>query len=408
MQWDCLWIAPRLWTGGSSLDLIEDAAIAVQGGRIRYVGPASELPDAPTRLAREVRRYAHGLVTPGLIDCHTHLVFAGQRAGEFEQRLRGVRYEDIAAAGGGIAGSVRATRAASADELYAVSVSRARQLLADGVTTLEIKSGYGLDLDSERKMLKVARRIGRALGIQVRTTYLALHTLPFDASDRAAYVQAAVADWLPKLHAEGLVDAVDAYHEGIAFQQHEVEALYAAAHALKLPLRLHADQLSNQHGAALAAAAGALSADHLECTDDAGIAAMAAAGTVAVLLPGAYLMLKETRKPPVAALRAAGVPMAVSTDLNPGTSPLVSLRTAMNLAITLFDLRVDEALAGATTHAARALGLAEQAGQLQVGRRADFVCWDAETPAELVYWIGGALAREVVAGGTVVHTRKDA
>lgn len=407
-MWDCLWIAPRLWAGGSSLDLIEDAAIAVHGGRISYVGPASQLPDAPTRVAREVRRYAHGLVTPGLIDCHTHLVFAGQRAAEFEQRLRGVRYEEIAAAGGGIAGSVRATRAASADELYAASVPRARQLLADGVTTLEIKSGYGLDLDGERKMLKVARRIGRALGIQVRTTYLALHSLPYDASDRAAYVDAAIHDWLPKLHAEGLVDAVDAYHEGIAFHRDEVVALFAMAKELKLPLRLHADQLSNQHGAALAAASGALSADHLECTDSAGIAAMAAAGTVAVLLPGAYLMLKETRKPPVGALREAGVPMAVSTDLNPGTSPLVSLRTAMNLAITLFDLRVDEALAGATVHAARALGLADSSGQLRVGRRADFVCWDAETPAELVYWIGGALAREVVAGGNIVHTRKDA
>lgn len=406
-MWDCLWIAPRLWAGGTTLELLEDAAIAVQGGRISYVGPANQLPDAPARVAREVKRYAHGLITPGLIDCHTHLVFAGQRAQEFERRLNGVSYADIAAGGGGIAGSVRATRAASSDELYAAAVGRARQLLADGVTTLEIKSGYGLDLETERKMLKVARRVGRALGIGVRTSYLALHALPLDAPDRSAYVRAAIEDWLPTLHAEGLIDAVDAYHEGIAFDSDEVDALYAAARALKLPLRLHADQLSNQHGALLAARAGALSADHLECTDAEGVAAMAAAGTVAVLLPGAYLMLKETRKPPVEALREAGVPMAVATDLNPGTSPMVSLRTAMNLAITLFDLRVHEALAGATQHAARALGLGETHGNLAVGKRADFVCWDAETPAELVYWIGGTLAREVVAGGNIIYTRKD-
>ncbi len=406
-MWDCLWITPRLWPGGGGLDLIEDAAIATQGGRITYVGPANALPDAPSRLAREVKRYAHGLVTPGLIDCHSHLVFAGNRADEYRQRLAGSSYAQIAAAGGGIASSVRATRAASADELYVQALARARQLLADGVTTIEIKSGYGLDFESERKMLKVARRLGRALGISVRTSYLALHALPFDATDRTSYVRAAIEDWLPRLAGEGLIDAVDAYHEGIAFRSEEVRALFDAARALNLPVRLHADQLSDQQGAALAAQYQALSADHLEYTDAAGVNAMAQAGTVAVLLPGAYLMLKETRKPPVAALRDAGVPMAIATDLNPGTSPLLSLRTAMHLAISLFDLRVDEALHATTKHAARALGLQDSHGLLAPGKRADFVCWDAESPADLVYWIGGTLAREVVAAGSVVHSRSD-
>ncbi len=406
-MWDCLWITPRLWTGGASPLLLEDAAIATQGGRITYVGPANRLPDAPSQLAREVKRYAHGLVTPGLIDCHTHLVFAGHRADEYEQRLAGRSYAEISAAGGGIAGSVRATRAASADELYAQSVVRARQLVADGVTTFEIKSGYGLDLDAERKMLKVARRIGRALGVTVRTSFLALHAVPFDAVDRETYLRDVIDVWLPTLAGEGLIDAVDAYHEAIAFNTAEVAALFAAAQALNLPVRLHADQLSNQHGAALAARHQALSADHLEYTDDAGVAALAASGTVAVLLPGAFLVLKETRKPPVAALRQAGVSMAIASDLNPGTSPLLSLRSAMSLAISLFDLRIHEALQATTRHAARALGLGETHGELAPGRRADFVCWDAESPADLVYWFGGTLAREVVSGGSIIHSRPE-
>lgn len=406
-MWDCLWIAPRLWTGGPRPELIDDAALACHGGRITYVGPASALPDAPSRLAREVRRHAQGLLTPGLIDCHTHLVFAGNRADEYQQRLSGVSYAEIAARGGGIAGSVRLTRAASSDELYAQAAARARQLIADGVTTLEIKSGYGLDLESERKMLKVARRLGRSLGVTVRTSYLALHTVPAEALDRAVYVRAAVDEWLPQLAAEGLVDAVDAYHERIAFNADEVATLFRAATALKLAVRLHADQLSDQQGAALAAAHGALSADHLEYTDAAGCAAMARAGTVAVLLPAAYLVLKETRKPPVAQMRDAGVAMAVATDANPGTSPLLSLRTAMSLAVSLFDLQVEEALLGSTLHAAKALGLQETHGILTPGKRADFVCWEADSPAELVYWLGGALAREVVAGGNIIHSRPE-
>ena len=267
-MWDCLWIAPRLWMGGPSMALIEDAALAVQGDRIAYVGAVKDLPDAPSQLAREVRRYADGLLTPGLIDCHTHIVFAGNRSDEYQQRLAGASYADIAARGGGIARSVRLTRAASVDELYAQALPRARQLVADGVTTLEIKSGYGLDLEAERNMLKVARRLGRTLGITVRTTYLGLHSLPFDVTDRAAYIDDAVNEWLPQLASEGLVDAVDAYHEGIAFSAEEVERLYIKAAALNLPLRLHADQLSNQQGAALAARHGALSADHLEYTEE--------------------------------------------------------------------------------------------------------------------------------------------
>lgn len=405
-MWDRLWLAPRLCTGSAGQGLIEDAAIATQADHITYVGPAKQLPDAPSQLAREVRRCPHGLITPGLIDCHTHLVFAGNRADEFEQRIAGKSYQEIAAAGGGIARTVRATRAASADELYALALPRARNLLADGVTTIEIKSGYGLDLESERRMLKVARRLGRALGITVRTTYLALHALP-SGEDRAAYVDAAINEWLPKLHAEGLVDAVDAYHESIAFTEAEVDQLFAQATRLGLRVRLHADQLGDNQGAALAARHRALCADHLEFLDPAGIPAMAAAGTVAVLLPGAYLVLKETRKPPIDALRAGGVAMAIATDLNPGTSPLLSLRTAMHLGISLFGLRVDEVLAGGMRHAAAALGLQDTHGTLAVGRRADFVWWDAETPSELVYWIGGALAREVVAGGSTVYSRKD-
>ena len=406
-MWDRLWLAPRLLTGSPGHGLIEDAAIATQGDHITFLGPAKTLPDAPSQLAREVKRCPNGLITPGLIDCHTHLVFAGNRADEFEQRIAGKSYAEIAAAGGGIARTVKSTRAATVDELYASALPRARNLLADGVTTIEIKSGYGLEFESERRMLKVARRIGRALGITVRTSYLALHALPPDAADRASYIDAAVNDWLPKLAAEGLVDAVDAYHEGIAFASSEVELLFAQAARLKLKVRMHADQLADNHGAALAASHQALCADHLEYTSAAGIAAMAAAGTVAVLLPGAYLVLKETRKPPIDALRAAGVAMAIASDLNPGTSPMLSLRTAMHLGISLFGLRVDEALDGAMRHAASALGLQESHGTLAVGRRADFVWWDAESPAELVYWIGGALAREVIAGGSVVYTRRD-
>ena len=379
--------------------LIEDGAIAWREGRIDWLGPTAELPHAYDTL-RATAVDAHGaLLTPGLIDAHTHLVFAGERAQEFEQRLQGASYEAIACAGGGILATVRATRAADETGLLAASLPRARALLADGATTLEIKSGYALDLPGEARMLRVARRIGDELGIEVRTTLMGLHALPAEFSARRAdYVREVCTHWLPHLHTEGLVDAVDAFCEGIGFSREETRTLFTAARALGLPVKLHADQLSNLHGAALAAEFAALSADHLECTDAAGVAALAAAGTVAMLLPGSFYVLRETRLPPIAALRAAQVPMAVATDLNPGTAPLRSLRVAMNMACTLFGLTPLEALRGVTVHAARALALNDR-GRLAQGLRADLVLWDATAPAELSYWIGGTLARTVIAAG---------
>ncbi len=388
--------------GDDGYGLIEDGAIAWREGRIAWLGSTAKLPRAFDAL-RATALDAHGaLLTPGLIDAHTHLVFAGERAHEFEQRLEGIGYEAIAHAGGGILATVRATRAADEASLLTASLPRALALLADGVTTLEIKSGYALDSEGEASMLRVARRIGSELGIDVRTTLLGLHALPPEFSDqRADYVREVCTQWLPRLHAEGLVDAVDAFCEGIGFSATETRQMFGAARALGLPVKLHADQLSNLHGAALAAEFGALSADHLECTDARGVAALAAAGTVAMLLPGSFYVLRETRLPPIAALRAARVPMAVATDLNPGTSPLRSLRVAMNMACTLFGLTPLEALRGVTVHAARALALTGR-GRLATGLRADLVLWDAATPAELSYWIGGTLTRMVIAGGTRV------
>lgn len=378
---------------------VENGALGWRDGKITFAGAMSELPSRPESLAARVESVRGALVTPGLVDCHTHLVFGDDRANEFEMRLEGASYEAIARAGGGILSSVRATRAASEDELFEQSLPRARALLHDGVTTLEIKSGYGLDLDTEMKMLRVARRIGAALGITVKTTFLGLHALPPEFKDRRADFVAAVCDeWLPRVAAEGLADAVDAFCEGIAFTPDEVRHCFQRARALGLPVKLHADQLSDLGGAALAAAFEGLSADHLECTNADAVAAMARAGTVAVLLPGSFYALRETRAPPVAALREHGVPMAVATDLNPGTSPLRSLRLAMSMACTLFRLTPDEALRGTTLIAARALGLHDR-GTLAVGQRADVVVWDACKPAELAYWIGGALARRVFANG---------
>lgn len=376
---------------------IRDGALGWRDGVLTFVGPRTALPGDPHALAREVIE-ADGWITPGLIDCHTHLVFAGDRAAEFEMRLQGASYEAIARAGGGILSTVRATREADEDALLAQSIARARMLVADGVTALEIKSGYGLDFASERRMLRVARRIGEALGITVRTTYLAAHTLPPEYAGRADdYIDAAI-DWLPRLHAEGLVDAVDAFCEGIGFSPAQTRRLFEAARALGLPVKLHADQLSDLDGAALVAEFGGLSADHVEHTREAGVRAMAQAGTVAVLLPGAFHVLRETKLPPLDLFRAHGVPMAVATDCNPGTSPLLSLRHAMQLACTHFRLTPEEALRGATVHAARALGLADR-GALRVGMRADFVQWNIRHPAELCYWLGGRWAGAVYAGG---------
>jgi imidazolonepropionase len=383
--------------GDNGYGLVADAALAWRDGVITYAGPRVDLP-ADARHGIEAHAFDGGVITPGLVDCHTHLVFAGNRAAEFEQRLQGASYEQIARAGGGILSTVRAVRAASEEALLAQSLPRAKALLRDGVTTLEIKSGYGLDFDNERKMLRVARSIGETLGITVRTTYLAVHALPPEfTSDADGYVAMAI-DWLARLHTEGLVDAVDAFCEGIGFSPAQTRRVFEAARTLGLPVKLHADQLSDLGGAALASEFRALSADHIEHTSEAGVRAMAASGTVAVLLPGAFHVLRDTHVPPVAALRTHGVPMAVATDCNPGTSPLLSLRQAMQLACTHFRLTPEEALRGATVHAARALGLSDR-GVLRSGMRADFVHWRTGEPAELCYWLGGDVAAAVFANG---------
>ena len=398
--WDGLVLGATLATldAGSGYGLIEDGALGWRDGLIVYAGPRTGLPADPNSLSGTVIDLGGGLVTPGLVDCHTHLVFAGNRAGEFEQRLQGASYEDIARAGGGIVSSVKAVRAAGEDQLLAESLPRARALTADGVTTLEIKSGYGLDFDSERRMLRVARRVGEELGIQVRTTYLAAHALPPEFVERAdAYIDAVI-EWLPQLHEEGLVDAVDAFAETIGFSIGQTRRVFEAARALGLPVKLHADQLTDGGGAGLVAGFNGLSADHVEYTSEVGVQAMAEAGTVAVLLPGAFHVRRETRLPPLDAFRAHGVPMAVATDCNPGTAPLLSLRQGMQLACTLFRLTPEEALRGATVNAARALGMDDR-GVLRAGMRADFVHWNVKQPAELCYWLGGQLASSVHANG---------
>jgi len=382
--------------GDSGYGAIEDGALAWRDGVLAYVGARAGLP-ADVAATSELRCDG-GWITPGLVDCHTHLVFAGDRAVEFEHRLQGASYEEIARAGGGILSTVRAVRAASEDALLAQSLPRAQAMLREGATTLEIKSGYGLDFDNERKMLRVARRIGDLLGIGVRTTYLAAHALPPEFAGNAdGYVDAAIG-WLPRLQQEGLVDAVDAFCEGIGFSPAQTRRMFEAARALGLPVKLHADQLSDLGGASLAAEFDGLSADHIEHTGDAGVQAMAHAGTVAVLLPGAFHVLRETKLPPIKALRAHGVPMAVATDCNPGTSPLLSLRQGMQLACTHFRLTPEQALRGATVHGARALGLPDR-GVLRVGMRADFVHWRVREPAELGYWLGGELVQSVHCAG---------
>jgi imidazolonepropionase len=387
---DRIWHRCRLATISPSrrgLGLIDDGLIAARDGRIVYAGAAA---DAPLTLdATERIDCAGRWITPGLIDCHTHLVYGGNRAHEFEQRLAGLSYEEIARAGGGIVSTVKATRKASVDDLVAAALPRLDALIAEGVTTIEIKSGYGLELDTERRQLQAARRLAGERPISVRTTFLGAHTVPPEmAGNKAGYIDLVCNEMLPAIAAEGLADAVDAFCEGIAFSVEQTAQLFAKAQTLGLPLRLHADQLSNLHGAALAARFGALSADHLEYADDDGVAAMARAGTVAVVLPGAFYFIREHQKPPIEAMRRHGVPIALATDSNPGTSPLTSLLLAMNMGATLFRLTIDECIAAVTREAARALGLFEQTGSLEAGKSCDLAIWDIERPAELVYRIG--------------------
>ena len=388
MRFDRVWHNARLATlKGDGLGIVESGAVAAKDGRIAFAGTAEDLPagwDAAERIDCEGR-----WITPGLIDCHTHLVYGGDRAHEFELRLKGASYEEIARAGGGIVSTVKATRAASEDGLVASALTRLDHLIGEGCTTIEIKSGYGLDLETEARSLRAARRLGRECPISVTTTFLGAHALPPEANgDKDAFIDKICSEMLPVLAREGLADAVDAFCEGIAFSPEQTARVFDAAKALGLKIKLHADQLSNLHGAKLAADYGALSADHLEYTDEDGAFAMAKAGTVAVLLPGAFYMLRETKVPPIAAFRQARTRMALATDCNPGTSPLTSLLLTMNMGATLFRMNVEECIAGVTREAARALGRLDEIGTLEPGKSCDLAIWNIERPAELVYRIG--------------------
>lgn len=398
-----LWRHARLATlaGDQPWGWHERGALVSEGDQLAWVGDEAALP-AGLAVDDEVDLQG-AVVTPGFVDAHTHLVYGGQRAQEFELRLQGASYEEIARAGGGIRSTVAATRAASDDTLFTLAAQRLAELQAEGVTTVEIKSGYGLSLEHEARCLAVARRLGRERPVTVRTTSLAAHALPPEFDGRPDDYIDAVCAWLPQWHAQGLVDAVDAFCERIAFTPAQTRRVFEAARALGLPVKLHAEQLSDQGGAALAAEFGALSCDHLEWLSPEGIAAMRAAGTVAMLLPGAYYFLRETKLPPVAALREAGVPIAIATDHNPGSSPGLSMLLMLNMACTLFRLTPEEALRGATAVAARALGLASTHGTLEVGKRADFAVWAVDHPRELAYWFGRHPCRRVVVAGTEIR-----
>lgn len=403
-QWDVLWrnVSLAAMTEGShGYGEIPHAALAIKDGKIAWLGSEKNLPTDAT--AAETHDGQGAWVTPGLVDCHTHIVYGGNRSNEFEARLNGVAYEEIARAGGGILSTVTATRAASFDELLAQSLPRVKRLLSEGVTTLEIKSGYGLSLESEANMLRVARHIGQQLPVTVRTTFLGAHAVPPEFKGRADdYITHICEVMLPALHAEGLIDAVDAFCENIGFTPAQTERLFIAAKALGLPVKLHAEQLSDQNGTALVAQFDGLSADHLEYLSDTGISAMAAHGTVAVLLPGAFYFLRETKLPPMQALRDANVPIAISTDCNPGTSPMTSLLLAMNMSCTLFKMTPQEALAGVTIHAAKALGLQQSCGSLEVGKAADLALWQIARPADLAYAMGQNSCVGVVKSGCLV------
>jgi len=400
-RFDSIWLNARLATmvPGAPFGAIEDGAIAVRGGRIAWVGPRAELPPDTAATVHD----ANGRwITPGLIDCHTHIVFGGDRSREFALRLEGATYEEIARAGGGIRSTVTKTREASEASLYDSARRRLSSLMAEGVTTVEIKSGYGLDIESECKTLRVARRLGAALPVSVMTSFLGAHALPPEYEGRSGdYIDLVAGAMMDAVVADGLADAVDVFAENIAFTADEAARVFLAAKRHGLPVKLHADQLSDQGGAALAAKFRALSAEHLEYASDAGIAAMGAAGTVAVLLPGAYYFLRDTKPPPVASMRRHGVEIAIASDCNPGSSPAVSLLLMLNMACTLFRLTPEEALAGVTRVAAKALGLSDR-GTIDQGKVADFVVWDVGHPAELGYWIGANLASTVVRSGEIV------
>lgn len=402
LRLDALWRNLRAADGGG-----RDAsrtALGIAGGKIAWTGPEVELP-AFERTAQYAEHDGAGAwVTPGLVECHTHLVFGGSRADEFRRRLAGATYEEIARAGGGIVSTVAATRTASEEDLFAAAAPRLRRLMAEGVTAVEIKSGYGLDTPTEAKMLRVARRLGRELPVTVYTTFLGAHALPAEYRGRPQeYIELVCADMLPALAGQGLVDAVDVFCENIAFSVAQSERLFQAAARLGLPVKMHAEQLSNIGGTQLAARYGALSTDHLEYAVEADVEAMRRAGTVAVLLPAAYYCLRETKRPPVDLFRRHGVPMAISTDCNPGSSPVLSPLMTMNLACTLFGLTVEEALAGYMRNAALALGRADLHGALETGRDADFALWDIEAPAELVYWVGARPCRVVIRHGHIAY-----
>jgi len=402
--WDTLLTDARIATmrrDATGYGEITAGAVAISDGRIAWIGPGDELPGG---IATETRSLDGRWITPALIDCHTHLVFGGDRAEEFEQRLQGVSYEDIARAGGGIMSTVRATRETPAAELFEAALRRVQALLAEGVATIEVKSGYGLDIETEIKMLEVARRLGESSGAEIRTTLLAAHAVPPEFRDAPDdYIDLVCNELLPEVARRGLADAVDAYCETIAFNAAQVGRVFDKAQALGLPVKLHADQLSDGGGAALAARYQALSADHLEYTSSDGIAAMAETGAVAVLLPGAYLTLGETQLPPIPEMRSRDVPIAIATDCNPGTSPICSLRMAMMLASRLFRLTPEECLAGTTREAARALGIGAECGTLEPGKRADIAIWDISHPRELAYWIGTPQLAGLLKGG---HTTR--
>lgn len=406
-DWDCLWVNARLatmTTGNGEYGMIDNGAVAVTGERISWLGSMDDLPVDARLETPEVADAGRRCITPGLIDCHTHLVFGGNRAREFELRLKGASYEELQLAGGGILSTVNATRNASVNELLDAAKKRAKALKREGVTTLEIKSGYGLDVETELKMLRVARLLGEDdPQLDVKTTFLGAHALPPDyASDRTAYIRLVADKMLSQVYLQNLADAVDGFCETIAFSPQEMEPVFDRARELGMDVKLHADQLSDLDGAALAARYQALSADHLEYTSEAGVDALARSGTVAVLLPGAFYILKETQKPPVELLRRYRVPIAVATDANPGSSPVLSLLLILNMACTLFSLTTEEALAGVTRNAARALGLLDDRGTLETGKRADFVVWDIEHPAELAYMVGSNPCLDIIKNGRVL------